>query len=218
MENKSTNGIKSVIFSCLVFLGILIGVVFISTTIFILLKFSSDFIVTKGLGLSILFSLILNALIKYKKTRNKNIFKFWLSFIIFFAGIIFTHYIDGGEITRLIDIPTFIITGIVPFLFAAILYGFKETVAAFSIQTIDELDKEKLKKTSRFFETYGNAVLISGAISVIIGIINILSNLDDNHALYPNLAVALISILYSCIIYILIIIPYSVFIKNKLNE
>jgi len=222
MENKSGNGVKNAIFFCLVFIGILIGVVFISTTILILCRFSTDFIVEKGLIFSILLSFILTTVIRYKRSHKKNNLRYnlryWLSFILFFAGIIGTVLMEGGKLLTLIDIPGIIIIGIVPLLFVSILCGFKEMVMAFSIQSINDPDKETLKKSSRFFEMYGKVILISGVISVIIGIINMLTSLDDKNSLGPNLALALISIFYSCIIYVLIIIPYSMFIKNKLNE
>jgi len=218
MENKSNNGIKSALCTFLVFIGIFIGVAFISSTILILCKFPADFIATKGLAFSILLSFILTTLIRYKKSHKKLIFRYWLSFIVFIAGIIGTVFMGGGSLLALIDIPGLIIVGVVPLLFVSILCGFREMFSAFSIQSTDDFDKEKLKKSLCFFEMYGKVIFISGIISVIIGIINMLSNLDDTNSIGPNLSLALVSIFYSCIIYALIVIPFSMFIKNKLDE
>jgi hypothetical protein len=123
-----------------------------------------------------------------------------------------------GALLSIIDIPSLIIVGIVPFLFVSILFGFREMAVAFSVQSIKDPDKETLKKAARFFAIYGKTVWITGVISVIIGIINMLFNLEDTTAIGPNLALVLISILYCCMIYVLIIIPFMMSIKNQLNE
>ena len=65
---------------------------------------------------------------------------------------------------------------------------------------------------------YGKTLWITGVIAVIIGIINMLINLEDTAAIGPNLALSLISIFYCCIIYILVILPFVIYIKNKLKE
>ena len=145
-------------------------------------------------------------------------FRYWISSIVFFAGIVFTVWAAGGNFWNFIDVPSFLIIGILPFLFTSILFGFKETGLAFSIRSIQYPDKESLKKAACFFEMYGKITFISGIMSVIIGIFIMLVNLDDPTALGPNLAWTLIPIFYCCIIYAIIIVPFSVFIKNRLNE
>ena len=218
MENKQDNVVKNAIILCLIFLGVLIGVSFISTTILVLFKVSTDFIVKKWSGFCFIFSFILTMFIKYKRSHKMPNFRYWFSFVIFFAGVIFTVRAGGGNLLTLIEIPSLIITGIVPFLFVCILFGFKEMLLAFSIQSIKDIEKEPLKKALRFFEMYSKITFISGVISVIIGIVNMLSNLDDKAAIGPNLALALISILYTCIIYVVLIVPFIIYIKNKLDR
>jgi flagellar motor component MotA len=218
MEGKSSNGIKNALFLILVFFGILIGTLFIFATIIVLFRIVTESNIEKGIVSCLLLSIILTTIIRYKRSRKKFNFRYWFSFTVFFAGIIFTVFLAGDKLLTFVDVPGLLIIGIVPFLFVSILFGFKEMVLAFSIQSIEEPDKETLKKSFRFFETYGKITLISGVISVIIGIVSMLKNLDDKSAIGPNLALALISIFYCCIIYVIIIIPFTVFIKNKLNE
>jgi hypothetical protein len=217
MENNSNNGIKNAVFLCLVFLGTFIVVSFILVTLIALSVITADSAVEKGIIFALSFSFILTTFINHKRTRKPFNFRYWLSFIVFLAGIVFTVLLEGGKVMTLIDVPSLLIVGIVPFLFVSILFGFREMASAFHIQSIREADKETLKKALRFFEMYGKITFLSGVISVIIGIIYMLVHLDGN-AFVPDLAGALISILYSCIIYVLIIIPRVIFIKNKLNE
>jgi flagellar motor component MotA len=89
---------------------------------------------------------------------------------------------------------------------------------AFSISLKEEIEKEKLINALNFFKTYRKVTWISGFIAVFIGVIAILTNLEDKAALGPNMAVALISILYSGIINVVIIIPFILFIKKQLKE
>ena len=215
MKNKSHHGIKNIIFLCLIFLGIFIGALFIYATTIALLKIVTESLIEKGIIFSFLLSFILTTFIRYKRSHKKFNFRYWFSFIIFFTGIIFTVLMAGGNLLNLFDIPSLIIVGIVPFLFVSILFGFKEMVLAFSVQSTEYPNKETLKKAFRFFEMYNKILWITGAISVIIGILNVLINLEDKTAIGPNLALALISIFYCCIIYVLIIIPFTMDVYKK---
>ena len=131
MENKPNNGVKNAMILCLIFLGVLIGVTFISTTILVIFRVPTDFIIEKWIVFCFIFSFILTTFIKYKRSHKIPNFRYWFSFVIFFAGVIFTVWAGGGNLLTLIDVPSLITTGIVPFLFVSILFGFKEMLLAF---------------------------------------------------------------------------------------
>jgi len=88
-------------------------------------------------------------------------------------------------------------------------------VLAFSIPFKKDTEKDKLMKALDFFKVYGKTTWIAGFIALLIGLIAMLVSLDDRTAVGPNLALALISILYSGIINVVIIIPFTVFIKKR---
>jgi flagellar motor component MotA len=117
-----------------------------------------------------------------------------------------------------LDVPSFIIVGIFPFLFVSILFGFREMIFAFSVPLKKDTEKDALIKALNFFKIYGKITWIAGFIAVLIGYIATLVALEDKTALGPNLAVGLISMLYSGIINVIIIIPFTVFIKKQLKE
>jgi flagellar motor component MotA len=144
--------------------------------------------------------------------------RYLLSLIVFFAGIIWTILTSGGSVWTYLDIPSLIIVGIFPFLFASVLFGFKEMGLAFSVSIRKETEKEKLINALNFFKIYGRTTWIAGYIAALIGVIAILVYLEDKTALGPNMAVTLFSMLYSGIINIVIIIPFTVFIKKQLKE
>jgi flagellar motor component MotA len=134
------------------------------------------------------------------------------------VGIVLAILTTGGSVWPYLDVPSIIIVGIFPFLFVSILFGFKDMGFAFSVLIRKETEKEKLIKALNFFKIYGRITWIAGYIAVLIGVIAILVYLEDKTALGPNMAVALISMLYSGIINVVIIIPFKAFIKKQLKE
>jgi len=144
--------------------------------------------------------------------------RYWLSLIVFLIGIVFTSLFSGNNILMYVDIPSLLIVGIIPFLFVSILFGFKEMVLFFSVSFKKEIEKEKLTEALDFFKIHGKTTWIAGIIAVIIGIIGILVNLEDKAAIGPNVALILISILYSGIINVIIVTPFIIFIKRKMRE
>jgi flagellar motor component MotA len=116
-----------------------------------------------------------------------------------------------------VDIPSLIIVGIFPLIFLSVLLGFKKIISAFSIPSKKEANKEELLAGLHFFKIYGRTIWIAGFISVLIAVIAIMASLEDKMALGPNLALALISLLYCGVLNIVIIIPFTVLIKKQLK-
>jgi flagellar motor component MotA len=144
--------------------------------------------------------------------------RYLASLAVFLGGIVSTIFVSGSTLWYYIDIPSLIIVGILPFLFVSIIFGYREMVSAFSVLSRKETEREKLIKAYDFFKMYGKVTWIMGFIAVIVGVVAILANLEDKTALGPNLALALISMMYSGIINAVIVIPFSVIIKNQLKE
>ena len=144
--------------------------------------------------------------------------RFMVSLAVCVLGIvlaILTGYPGAGP--AFLDLASFILAGLVPFLFASALFGFKETGAAFSTPFKKEAEEDRLKRSLAFFKTYGKAAWLMGLISALTGVISILANLEDTAALGPNTALALLPLLYCGIINLVIILPFTTFIKKRLN-
>ncbi|MDR1301009.1 MAG: hypothetical protein LBK43_00865 [Treponema sp.] len=138
--------------------------------------------------------------------------------MVFLVGIGLPILTVVGDVSIYLDIPSLIIAGILPFLFTSILFGFKEMGSAFSVSIRKETEREALINALNFFKIYGKVTWIAGYIAVFIGVIAMLANLADKTAWGPYLALALFSLLYSGIINVVIIIPFTVFIKKQLKE
>jgi flagellar motor component MotA len=136
--------------------------------------------------------------------------------VVFLFGTISAMVLSGGAI--FLDIPSFIIVGILPFLFVSILFGFKEMCLAFSTAFRNNTDKGQLLNAISFFKMYGKTIWITCFITILISVISILGFLEDKSVIGPNLAIALISVLYTALINVLIIIPFTIFLKKQLKE
>ncbi|MDL2229173.1 hypothetical protein LJC14_02875 [Treponema sp. OttesenSCG-928-L16] len=145
--------------------------------------------------------------------------RYWLSLIIVLAGTVYACFASGlGRVLFLVDIPSLIAVGILPFFFISILFGFKNMASAFSVSFRKDIEKDKLINASIFFKLFGKTIWLAGLIAVLIGVIAILKDLGDWSALGVNLAIILISLFYSALLQLMIIIPFTLMINTKLKE
>jgi flagellar motor component MotA len=144
--------------------------------------------------------------------------RYWLSILVLAAGLAFTVFGGGGNLLPYLDLPSFIITVAAPFLFVTILFGFKETNRAFAILRKKESDHGTLLTALVFFKAYSKATWLSALIAVFIGGIGILINLDNKAAIGPNMAIALLALLYCGVVQLAIIIPHTVSIHKQLGN
>jgi flagellar motor component MotA len=143
--------------------------------------------------------------------------RYLVSLAVFVIAAVCSIFMTGSTMWVFLDIPSLIITGLFPFLFVSILSGFREMPAAFSTAIKREGEKDKLIQALDFFKTYGKATWLAGLISVLIGVVSMLVNLEDKMMLGPCLALALVSLLYSGIINLVIIMPFALFIRKQLK-
>jgi hypothetical protein len=134
------------------------------------------------------------------------------------ASLIFVKLMSGSWWTRLLDLPNFIIIGIVPLIYQLLLFGGKNFKNAFLSPLKKDSSLADVSRALDFFKTYNNSVWMFSAAAVLIGIVTILKNLDDPAALGPNMVVALLSFLYAALINIFLILPYTAIAKQRLAE
>jgi flagellar motor component MotA len=132
-----------------------------------------------------------------------------------FAG---TVYLSGGTLMIYLDIPSIVIMVIFPFVYQCLIFGISAVKLAFTAAFKENVAEKQLLNAQLFFKSYGKIIWLSAFVTVLIGTVAILVNLEDPKALGPNFAMALISLLYGGVLHIVIIIPYSVFLKKRLTE
>ena len=140
--------------------------------------------------------------------------RYLFSLLVCAIGIACTILATGGSAWNYLDLPSFIMVGLFPFLFVSVLFGFRNMAQAFSVPLKKASGKDALIQALHFFKMYGKTTWIAGLIGVFMGAIAMLANLGDLSAIGPNVALAIVSPLYSGIINMVIIIPFTIFIKN----
>jgi flagellar motor component MotA len=143
---------------------------------------------------------------------------YFLSIVVLavcFAGTVFT---SGGRLIQYLDIPSIIIMVFFPFVYQCLIFGASAVKRAFTTAFKDNATEKQLTNAQLFFKSYGKIIWLSAFVTVLIGTVAILANLEDPTLLGPNFAIALISLLYGGLIHIVIIIPNSVFLKKRLIE
>ena len=107
---------------------------------------------------------------------------------------------------------------IFPLVYQCLIFGASGVKIAFTAAFRENATGEQLANAQLFFKSYGKIIWLSAFVTVLIGTVAILMNLEDPTALGPNFAIALISSLYGGLLHIAIIVPNSVFLKKRLIE
>jgi len=143
----------------------------------------------------------------------------WLFILILAAGLVFTVcVVKENDIMNFIDIPSFIITVVIPLLFVAILFGFKEMRRVFAILRNKENEHGTLLMALVFFKTYSKATWISAFIAVFTGFIGISANMENRSFVGPNFALMILSLFYCGVVQLAVIIPHTVLIQKQLGN
>jgi flagellar motor component MotA len=144
--------------------------------------------------------------------------RFFFSIIFVASTFCLVTWISGGSLYSLFDIPSLFIVGILPFLFQLIFFGFKNFKNAFSSPLKENCSIAELSRSLDFFKSYKQFVWTCSLAAVGISLVTVFTYLDNPQALGPNLAVALLSLLYAALIYLLLILPYIAIIKQRFSE
>jgi flagellar motor component MotA len=139
-------------------------------------------------------------------------------FLLLGASFVSTVYASGGTMWIFLDVPSFIIAVILPFGYQWFLFGTAALKNAFSAGFCKTVSFEDAEKTRLFFKTYAHATWFAAVLAVFIGVVTMLVNLEDKTMLGPNMAVALLSLLYAVLVNLLIILSNTSLIKKCLVE
>ena len=144
--------------------------------------------------------------------------RYWISIFILAAGIVFPVLIAGQSLLPFLDLPSFIITVVTPFLFVSVLFGFKEMRRAFAIICKNENEHDALMNALKFFKVYGRATWFSAIIATFAGGIGMFASFEDLASIGPNVALALMVLFYCGVVQLAIVIPYTVLIHKQLGN
>jgi len=144
--------------------------------------------------------------------------RYVLSFVISCILIYLVIILSGGSLLTYIDLPSLILVLALPICMLRFGWSFTEMKNIFSSIFSSKPEKKILANAACFFNTMSKYFIFSGIVGVFIGLIAIMKNLEDPKMLGPNLAVAMITILYGSFFSLTVAIPLAAMSKKQLNE
>ena len=134
---------------------------------------------------------------------------------IFIVAIIFT----GASITVFIYPESIIIVVFAPAFLTIAVYGLPTFARSFKIAFREATASRKELQTGiKLFGALQRYLLLTGLITTMIGLVAMLANLVDATQIGPNLALALITLLYSLIFIFAVALPFKNALESKLND
>lgn len=149
--------------------------------------------------------------------------KFIVPFLISAAFIVFTLLLSGSVvyagIASLIDIPSFVISIIVPYILATVVFGFTCMREAYRSPFDTSASRAELARARAFFRGLTRYIIAWAVFAIVAGFIGLLINAAQNTAVIGlNIAVCILSALYASVIPILFVIPFQSAIDVRLAE
>lgn len=152
--------------------------------------------------------------------------KSYLIFAVLALLVVLAAMLLGGEsIFIFLDIPSLLMVCLISIFLLLTNYSPSEIVLAFTIGFKKEgINQKELKKSINLFDSLGRYLIISAVLGVITGFIAMAvfysrdtKNLGSGDWAGGS-ALAILTIFYSLIIYMLIAVPFKNGLKNKLIE
>jgi ABC-type spermidine/putrescine transport system permease subunit I len=142
----------------------------------------------------------------------------FFAIITMVLGFLLAVGVSGGKALLYVDVPTLILTILLPVLFLNILYGMAFVRKVFKAPFQKDAPRELLVQACSFFKTFNKTVWLAALVSVLTGLIATLAYTDNRADLSANLALILLTPLYAGLISIIILLPYGILIRKRLNN
>lgn len=136
-------------------------------------------------------------------------------FTVFMSGA------AGAEASgALIDLPSFIIAIIFPFLIVLASFGFAKTRAAFGVPFDPEASSSELKMAKAWFASFLRYIVAFSVFAFSIGFVMVMvyASGKDSSIVGKNIAIAILSIFYGAIVPVFFALPFIQAIDMKLAE
>jgi len=115
-----------------------------------------------------------------------------------------------------VDFPSFLLVPLLSFAYMAVMYGWKGVRGAFRAPFADPGVKTELALSVAFFRDLATSFWCFGAMGSCIGLVEVLRNLTDRTRLGPNLAVAILTLMYAATFDLVLAHPFLVNARRKL--
>ncbi|GAB1432167.1 hypothetical protein MASR2M29_07920 [Spirochaetota bacterium] len=116
------------------------------------------------------------------------------------------------------DAASFVLVPVAPQVFMGLSAGWKGYGAAFRDAAAAGASKRELEQSVAFFRNLGLAMWSFGALGTMTGFVVVLADLTDRTKLGPNLAIALITMLYAALFNAVLVLPFLALARRRLAE
>lgn len=140
--------------------------------------------------------------------------------VIALAVFVVTTLTTGGAFIHFASIQSLILVLVPTLALSLANFSLRDLGRCFSVGfTRGPVDRSELLGARAYFDALGKYLITSGFIGFFTGVIVLLSNLGgDPTVIGSGTAVALLTVLYAMVIYILVPVPFGVGIRRKLAE
>jgi flagellar motor component MotA len=128
--------------------------------------------------------------------------------LIFFTGASYLFYID---IASLLVILIFLC------ILTIFQTGVKRTLDYYKCVFDPRADKALVTEAAGYFSSLSLYTLAVGSVVFFTGLIAVLGNLEDTSSVGPNLALALITLLYAGLLCVLIFLPFRIALEKRMD-
>lgn len=137
--------------------------------------------------------------------------------LVISAGVII---ISGGRLSLFVDIPTYIVIILVPAAIAFASWPVKDIGRAFSAPFDPAAARRELEKSRLFFESLRQWILVAALLGTMVGLVSILAFADAKNLdkLGRNLAVMLLCIANSLLLFLVLPLPLESLAKRRLAD
>lgn len=124
-----------------------------------------------------------------------------------FSGVGLSVYLDAASVVLVLGLTLVMLRA---------GWSFRAMGTQFRNSMNDQADRASLEEAILFFTSARRYLVQAAGFAVFIGLIAILTNLEDRNKLGPNLAVALLSAFYAIILTVAICIPFETAARRRL--
>ncbi len=139
--------------------------------------------------------------------------------VLFIAMIVGAIITSGGRMVAYLNIPSFIMVAAPTFVLLLMNFSVREMGRSFAAGFKKEAaNLDDLKKGFIFFQSMQFYLILSGILGTLVGAIAMLSSLRDSSRIGWGAALALITMLYGIIFFMLVALPFKTGIKKRIIE
>jgi len=146
--------------------------------------------------------------------------KTYIAYLIAVIGICIAAVLfSGGKIWYFLDVPTFILTPVIPLILMLGHYSPREMLDSFLCAGAADRTEPEIRRALVFFTSLHRLIIISGLFATMLGVVMILVIYPSEHFnsnIGKYMAVCFLSLVYPLFLIMTVTVPFESALKKKL--